>query len=584
MHRRKRPLVVTLLLVLLVSNLANATVGFQMPVSHPVGTGPTAVAVADLNGDGTPDLAVANSGSGNVSILLGNGDGTFQAGVNFDAGMPNPDALATGDFNQDGKLDLAVFEPGVLSVLLGQGDGSFQATKTLALTSTTARMAAADFNLDKKLDIAVSNFDPINESIDILLGKGDGTFQSAKQTSVGSRDPLGNGSFGASDINSDGKPDLVVSGYHSINILLGNGDGTFRQGTSINVPDALLPNNPIYPIGTLYASFSISNLEAADLNGDGKTDLVVLAEGFGKLCQSGACIGTNDRSEAISLFLGNGDGSFQGEQTFATAVRLVGSDGQLHGSQIVGMLLGNFDGDGTIDVVDRRCDSGCTLEALLGLGDGTFAPALLLPDAGPLQVAQDLNGDQLSDLVVLDISTANTIDVLLNTAPAFSMTGSALTLTVSPGQQVKDTLTFTGHNGFSADIHLSCQVTGPTPLPTCSLSPTGITAGPNATTSLLTISAQANSASLVSPAKGALLPPLYAFAIPFGLLGLWPVRKRPGSADKRWLQATALATAALVYGACGGGSNVGDPKSYSVSVAATSSTITKTLKISLTIP
>src|SRR5262249_40602392 len=163
-----------------------------------------------------------------------------------------------------------------------------QAAKTLALTSTTARMAPADFNLNKKLDVAVSDFDPINESIEILLGKGDGTFQSAKQTSVGSRDPLGNGSFAASDINSDGKPDLVVSGYRSINIFFGNGDGTLRQATSINVPDALLPNNPIYPIGTLYASFSITDLEATDLNGDGKSDLVVLAEGFGKVCQSGA--------------------------------------------------------------------------------------------------------------------------------------------------------------------------------------------------------------------------------------------------------------------------------------------------------
>ena len=585
---RKRLVLITLLLVFSVSKPANATVGFQPPVSYPVGTGPAAVAVGDFNADGTPDLAVTNSGSGDVSILLGNGDGTFQAAVNFDAGMPNPEALATGDFSRDGKVDLAVFEPGVLSVLLGQGDGSFQAAKTLALPTTTAKMASADFNLDRKLDLAVSDFDPINESIDILLGKGDGTFQSAKQTSVGSRDPFGNASFAAADINGDGKPDLVVSGDHSINVFLGNGDGTFGQGTSINVPDALLPNNPIYPIGTLYASFSITDVRTADINGDGRADLVVLAEGFGKVCQSGACIGTNDRSEAISLFLGNGDGSFQGEQAFAAAVRLVGSDGQLHGSQIVGMLLGDFDGDGAIDVVDRRCDSGCTLEAWLGLGNGTFAPVLVLPDAGRLQLAQDLNGDQLTDLVVLDISTANTIDVLLNTTPAFSMTGSALTLTVSPGQQVTDTLTIAGHNGFSSAIHLSCLVTGPAPQPACSLSPADITAG-TSTTSLLTISAPANSAGLVTPGSGSLFPLVCALAVPFALLALGRQPKCPVSTCRRWLQATSLATAALVYGACGGSSNVGDPpvhqsKSYSVLVTATSSTITKTLQISLTIP
>jgi hypothetical protein len=588
---RKRLVLITLLLVFSVSKPANATVGFQPPVSYPVGTGPAAVAVADFNGDGTPDLAVANSSSGDVSILLGNGDGTFQAAVNFNAAMPNPEALATGDFNQDGKADLAVFAPGVLSLLLGQGDGSFQTAKTLALTSTTAKIASADFNLDKKVDLAVSGSDPSigNESIDIFLGKGDGTFQSAKQTSVGAGDPLGNASFAAADVDGDGKPDLVVSGYHSINIFLGNGDGTFGQGTSFNVPDALLPNNPIYPIGTLYASFSITDLRTADINGDGRADLVVFAEGFGKVCQSGACIGAKDRSEAVSLYLGNGDGSFQGEQTIAAAVRLLGGDGQLHGSQIVGMLLGDFDGDGAIDVVDRRCDSGCTLEAWLGLGNGAFAPALALPDGGPLQLAQDLNGDQLTDLVVLDISAANTIDVLLNTTPAFSMTGSALTLTVSPGQQVTDTLTIAGHNGFSSAIHLSCQVTGPAPQPACSLSPADITAGATSTTSLLTISAPANSAGLVTPGSGSLFPLVCALAVPFALLALGRQPKCPVSTCRRWLQATSLATAALVYGACAGCSNVGDPpvhqsKCYSVSVTATSSTITKTLQISLTIP
>lgn len=583
---RKRLALVTLLLVFLVSNPANAAVGFQPAVSYAVGTGPVAVQAADFNGDGTPDLAVANSGSGDLSILLGNGDGTFQAAVTFDAGMPNPEILTTGDFNQDGKADLAAFEPGVLSVLLGKGDGSFQAAKTLALASTTARIVSADFNLDRKLDLTVSDFDSVNESIDVFLGKGDGTFQSVKQTSAAMSD--GYESIAAADISGDGKPDLVVSGYHSINIFLGNGDGTFRQGTTINVPDVQLLN-PIYPIGTLYASLSTTDLRTADINGDGRADFVVFAEGYGKICQSGSCFGTKDRAEVVSLYLGNGNGSFQGKQNIAGAARLLGSDGQLHGDQIIGMLLGNFDGDEAIDVVDRRCNSGCALEAWLGLGDGSFSPALILPDAGLLQLAQDLNGDQIADLVVLDIATANTIDVLLNTTPAFSMTGSALTLTVSPGQQVTDTLTFTGHNGFSSAIHLSCQVTGPTPLPTCSLSPTDITAGANPTTSLLTISAPANSAGLVSPAKGSLLPPVYVLAIPFGLLGLWPVRKRSGSASRRWLQATTLAAAALICGACGGGNKVGNPpphqsKSYSVTVTAVSSTIAKTLIISLAIP
>ena len=596
MQRRKRPLVVTLLLVLLVSNLANAKVGFQTPVSYPVGTGPTAVAVTDLNGDGTPDLAVANSGSGDVSILLGNGDGTFQATVNFDAGMSNPEALATGDFNQDGKLDLAVFQrgdpnaltPGVISILLGKGDGGFQDTKTLVLTSTAVEMAIADFNLDKKSDIAVSDFDPgtTSESIDIFLGKGDGTFQSAKQTSVPGGGSLANAAFTAADISGEGKPDLAVSGLHTIDIYLGNGDGTFRQSTSIPVRDMSLPDPPL---GNLHATFFATAVQIADVNNDGKADVVVLAEGFGAVCLDNFCTSTRDRAEKVSVFLGTGGRSFQEEQRIAAAVRLY-SDGQLHGNQIFGFVLGDFDSDGTIDVADRNCsDSGaCTLEVWLWQVDGTFA-LLALPDAGPLLLAPDLRADQLADLVVLDLATANTIDVLLNTTPAFSMTASAQTLTANSGQQVTDTLTIAGHNGFSADIHLSCEVTGPAPLPTCALSPTDITAGANPTTSLLTISTPANAAGLVSPGTGSLLPPLYAFAIPFGLLGLCPVRMRAGSAARRWLQAMSLAAAALVYGACGGSNNIGDSpnhesNSYSVSVAATSSTITKTLKISLTIP
>src|SRR4029077_1641654 len=142
-----------------------AGVDFAPATSYPVGTSPAAVAVGDFNGDGKPDIAVANTGSSNVSILLGNGDGTFQSAVEFNAGN-SPSTVAVGAFNGDGKLDLAVFQrgsngaPGSVSILLGNGDGTFQTPKTLALTSTASAMAVADFNLDNKSDLAVSDFDP----------------------------------------------------------------------------------------------------------------------------------------------------------------------------------------------------------------------------------------------------------------------------------------------------------------------------------------------------------------------------------------------------------------------------------------
>ena len=590
MPRRVTHVAIVLSLAFRMVSPANATVGFQPPVSYPVGTVPAAVAAADFNGDGILDLAVANSGSGDVSILLGNGNGTLQAAVNIDAGMTNPGVLATGDFNQDRKLDLVVFQPGVISVLLGNGDGSFQGAKTLTLTSTAVEMFVADFNLDKKLDLAISDYDPSTnaDTINILLGKGDGTFQSAKQTSVIGGGPRANGSFTVGDLNGDGKPDLAFSGTHTIDIYLGNGDATFRQATSVDVQDMDLPH-PV--IGNLRSTFFANDLRIADVNNDGKTDIVVLAEGFGVVCvkEGGGdiCTGTPDRAEKISLFLGAGAGGFLEEQNIESAFRLF-SGGQLRGSQIIGMRLGDLDGNGIIDVVDRRCNPDCVLEVWPGQADGTFAPAMALPDAGPLLCAEDLDGDQVTDLVVLDNANPNTIDVLLNTTPAFTMTGSAAALTVSPGQQATDTLTIAGHHGYSSDVHLSCQVSGPAPLPTCSLSPTDITAGANSVTSLLTISVPANAASAVAPVPGIPLLPVYALGIPFAL-GLCSTPKQAGVASPRWLRVTMLAAATLVYCACGVNHNVGNPpphqsKSYSVSLTAASSTITKTLRISLTTP
>jgi hypothetical protein len=131
----------------------SGAVDFGTATTYPVGTSPSAVVVGDFNGDAKPDIAVANSGSNNVSILLGNGDGTFQPAVSFDAGL-SPGSVAIGDFNGDGKLDLVLFQAGnisnatagAISILLGNGDGRFQTPKTTSLTSQAVSMATGDFN------------------------------------------------------------------------------------------------------------------------------------------------------------------------------------------------------------------------------------------------------------------------------------------------------------------------------------------------------------------------------------------------------------------------------------------------------
>src|SRR5262249_14539320 len=150
-------------------------------------TEPLGIAAGDFNDDGNLDLAVANAGTNNVSILLGVGDGTFGAATNFNVGTA-PAALAVGDFNGDGKLDLAVANCGVdnnVSILLGDGNGSFSpaSTPTVGVGTTPIAIAVGDFNGDGVLDLAVVNSGDNN--ISILLGNGDGTFAAAGPFSTG---------------------------------------------------------------------------------------------------------------------------------------------------------------------------------------------------------------------------------------------------------------------------------------------------------------------------------------------------------------------------------------------------------------
>src|SRR5216684_615045 len=168
-------------------------VSFEEARNFGAGTGPLSVAVGDFNRDGLPDLAVANASSQDVSVLLGNGDGTFQTARNFATG-PRPVSVVVGDFNGDGVEDLAVayrgsvrpVVPGGVSVLLGSGDGSFQAAQIFAEGSLSTSVAVGDFNGDEVLDLAVAS--AVSNDVWVLLGNGDGSFQAAQIFAAGSRD------------------------------------------------------------------------------------------------------------------------------------------------------------------------------------------------------------------------------------------------------------------------------------------------------------------------------------------------------------------------------------------------------------
>lgn len=383
---------------------SSGAVDFAPPKTYPVGTSPSVIVVGDFNGDGKPDIAVANSGSGNVSILLGNGDGTFQAAKNFATGG-SPNSIAVGDFNGDHKLDLVIGDsglqggtgPGSVVLLLGNGDGTFQLAIQLSVKASI--VLEADVNLDGKPDLIADG--------SLLLGNGDGTFQSAQNTGAGSPSLVG-------DFNGDGKPDLVASG----GILLGNGDGTFQARIAFSLPTGC----------GLFCQQSFSNVVAADFNGDGKLDLAI-----GRATRR--CVdscSTFPHSFSTLVLLGNGDGTFQAPQT-------AGPGGFF-------LVTGDFNGDGKPDIAASPTifEGSSLFHLLLGKGDGTF-PSTFDFDifSGPDSLAAvDLNGDNLADIVSANLTEA-TVGVMLNTS---ATSGSDLSARISATPEpvsVTQNLTYT---------------------------------------------------------------------------------------------------------------------------------------------
>jgi hypothetical protein len=322
------------------------------------------IAVGDFNHDGKLDVAIAGDG---LSILLGNGDGTFQPPITY-PGLYY--SIAAADFNNDGNLDLVVApDSNSLSIYLGNGDGTFQSPISAPTTYACGFITVGDFNHDHKVDIVVTDY----KYISVLLGNGDGTFKAP----IDNNSFVGPGQLAVGDFNNDHMLDVAVVGSFgssaSVGVLLGNGDGT-------------LQNSLTYPLANTPGSVA-----AADFRGNGKLDLAISPYLF------------ND----VIVLLGNGDGSFQ------PAVEYPGGGD---------VLVQDFNRDGYLDIV-----SGFTL--LLGNGDGTFrlAPTGYTPNGGGvsdgLEAAGDFNGDALPDLAYLVNNPIGGVTTMLNTgAVAFSTT------------------------------------------------------------------------------------------------------------------------------------------------------------------
>jgi hypothetical protein len=307
------------------------------------------VASADFNQDGKLDIAVFDQSHGKVDILLGRGNGTFHEFSSYSTGN-DPGAAVSGDFSRDGNADLAVASRLTLHIYVGNGDGTFQDKQSLRTFVSPVWLITGDFNEDGNLDIIVAG----QPGISIYFGNGDGTFQQQVLLNADS----GGYYAAAGDFNDDGHLDLAVSSPTGIEVLLGNGDGTFQN-----------------PIGTTLSGQPVQ-FALADLNGDGKLDLAL----------------STSPSNAVSVLFGNGDGTFSAPLNYPLP----------RGAEFV--LAGDFNGDGHLDLVADSLNSSpgtISTSMLLGNGSGAFGPAVSYGPSttpGTPMIAGDFNGDGKLDL------------------------------------------------------------------------------------------------------------------------------------------------------------------------------------------
>jgi uncharacterized repeat protein (TIGR01451 family) len=384
---------------------------------YPVGHMPILVAVHDFDRDGKADLAVLNNGSGDVSILLGNGDGTFQTAKTFSVGAAIPFSFSVADVNGDGKLDLAVGLPtttgsctgSAVNILLGDGDGTFQpAVQAVTVPSNNVLTASGDVNGDGKADIIVERIQVDSacspaSGFSVFPGNGDGTFQ--PEQDITSAPP---------DFNSDGIPDLYED-RGGFNIFLGQGKGQYVPLTS--GPEG----NGGY-------------LSVGDFNNDQIQDQasVVAVRSGGLFSETYVYF--------VGITLGNGDGTFEPLMTFPPGGYLSYPGG---GNPITWIAPADFNRDGKLDVAFSNGGTAA-LSVLLGKGDGTL-PTLLTFNPGSGEnsfVIADLNGDGKPDIVTANLND-DTVSVVLNTFPT---TGAdlAVQLTATPEPvSITQNLTYT---------------------------------------------------------------------------------------------------------------------------------------------
>jgi len=426
------------------------------PLSFPgfaVGSDPSAVAAGDFTHDGTLDLVVANAGDNTVSVLLGRGDGTFLPAVNYAlpfvsnvVGIGNsPAAVAVGDFNGDGNLDIAVavnanqIDPvtgtydSAVSILLGLGDGKFLPAVNYPVTGVGSMagypvvaygpvdaIGVGDFNGDGNLDLVTNNSD---NTVSVLLGNGDGTF-GGPNVFGGSQ----GGGAAVGDFNHDGfldlatidSPDLPPADEQgTLGVLLGGGGGL--QSTAA----ALTEGNPGF-----YGSVAVG-----DFDHDGNLDLVTVANNDSRAFPN-----------TLTVWRGQGDGTFLPVHTYQLGTGL---------TPTVGLAVGDFYGDGNLDVIVTNPGDN-TVSVLRGNGDLTFQPPVIyaVGSEPSAVVAGDFNQDGNLGLATTD-SGDNTVTVLLGAGQ-----GEFQTATPQNGIAIRDVPILHDFDGDSLPDSVTLSATG----------------------------------------------------------------------------------------------------------------------------